>query len=221
MPRLRPGSLFVGFEIRGSQAVADHFQSMALVPVLVDAGECRRAAARYDHMIKVSSRSDFHHTFHMESNVCAFLSVAVRSVSGMSELQDHEAIGSAADAGTARLDEILEEFAAVVADSTPVADAARIDRIARLERLRAVTAALQVAESVRFAQSQVDEQLAANVHPEAIGRGIAQQIGLACRISPAVAQRRLSTARALWLSCPTPTAGWSAESCTSASLKPW
>jgi hypothetical protein len=135
-------------------------------------------------------------------DVCAFLSAAVRSVSGMSELQDHEAIGSAADAVTARLDEILEESAAVDADSTPVADAARIDRIARLERLRAVTAALQVAESVRFAQSQVDEQLAANVHPEAIGRGIAQQIGLACRISPAVAERRLNTARALWFELP-------------------
>jgi hypothetical protein len=58
-------------------------------------------------------------------------------------------------------------------------DASRIDRIARLEKLRAATAALQVAESVRFAQSQVAEQMAANVDPEAIGRGIAEQIGLA------------------------------------------
>jgi Domain of unknown function (DUF222) len=107
-----------------------------------------------------------------------------------------------ADPVTVRLDEILDELVAVVADSTLVPDAARIDRIARLERLRAATAALQTAESVRFAQSQVAEQLAADVHPNAIGRGIAEQIGLACRISPATAARRLNTARALWFELP-------------------
>ena len=87
-------------------------------------------------------------------------------------------------------------------DSSGVSDAARIDRIARLEKLRAVTAALQAAESVRFAQSQVAEQIAADVHPDAIGRGIAEQIGLACRISPFAAARRLNTARALWFELP-------------------
>jgi hypothetical protein len=92
-----------------------------------------------------------------------------------------------ADPLTVHLDEILDSFAATVADTTAVGDASRIDRIARLEKLRAATAALQVAESVRFAQSQVAEQMAANVDPEAIGRGIAEQIGLACRISPASA----------------------------------
>ena len=74
--------------------------------------------------------------------------------------------------------------------------------MARLEKLRAVTAAVQAAESVKFAQSQVAEQLAADVHPDAIGRGIAEQIGLACRISPSVAARRLSTARAWWFELP-------------------
>jgi hypothetical protein len=110
----------------------------------------------------------------------------------MSELQDHEVIEPpAADAVTERLDQILDDFASAVADTSPVPDAVRIDRIARLEKLRAATAALQVAESVRFAQSQVAEQMAARVHPEQIGRGIAQQIGLACRISPVTAARRL------------------------------
>jgi Domain of unknown function (DUF222) len=107
-----------------------------------------------------------------------------------------------ADPVVARLDEVLAELAATVADCTPVADADRIDRIARLEKLRAATAALQVAESVRFAKSQVAVQLAANVHPDKIGRGIAEQIGLACRISPTTAARRLSTARALWHELP-------------------
>ncbi|HJY43867.1 MAG TPA: DUF222 domain-containing protein, partial [Propionibacteriaceae bacterium] len=101
-----------------------------------------------------------------------------------------------------RLDEMLTDLAAAVADTTPVLDADRIDRIARLEKLRAATAALQAAESVRFAQSQVAEQLAAEVHPTQIGRGIAEQIGLACRISPVTAARRLNTARALCLELP-------------------
>ena len=106
------------------------------------------------------------------------------------------------DAVVVRLDVILEELAAVVVDGTSVSDAVRIDRMARLEKLRAVTAALQAAESVKFAQSQVADQLAAEVHPDAIGRGIAEQIGLACRISPSVAARRLSTARAWWFELP-------------------
>jgi hypothetical protein len=48
----------------------------------------------------------------------------------------------------------------------------------------------------------VAEQLAADVHPEKIGRGIAEQIGLACRISPVAAARRLNTARVLWHELP-------------------
>jgi Domain of unknown function (DUF222) len=121
----------------------------------------------------------------------------------MSELGDHEAAEPpAADAVTVRLDQILEELAAIVADTSAVSDTARIDRIARLVKLRAATAALQAAESVRFAQSQVSEQMAANVHPEQIGRGIAEQIGLACRIAPVTAARRLNTARAWWCELP-------------------
>jgi hypothetical protein len=107
-----------------------------------------------------------------------------------------------ADGLVARLDEMLAELAGAAADSRPAPDAARIDRIARLEKLRAVTAALQAAEPVRFAQSQVAEQLAADVHPSKIDRGIAEQIGLACRISPVIAARRLNTARALWFELP-------------------
>jgi Domain of unknown function (DUF222) len=100
------------------------------------------------------------------------------------------------------LDQMLAELAAAVIDTTAASDADRIERIARLEKLRAATAAVQAAESVRFAQSQVAEQLAAEVHPTTIGRGIAEQIGLACRISPVSAARRLNTARALWCELP-------------------
>ena len=131
-----------------------------------------------------------------------FLSVGFRSVLGMSAFQDLEGEPPAADAVVGRLDQILDELATVVADGTLASDAARIDRIARLEKLRAVTVARQAAESVRFAQSQVAEQLAADVHPDAIGRGIAEQIALACRISPVAAARRLNIARAWWLELP-------------------
>ncbi|HJY43886.1 MAG TPA: DUF222 domain-containing protein, partial [Propionibacteriaceae bacterium] len=101
-----------------------------------------------------------------------------------------------------RLNEMLVELAQAVGDDRQTSDADRIDRIAVLEKLAAASAALQVAESVRFAQSQVAEQLAADVHPDKIGRGIAEQIGLACRISPVAAARRLNTARALWFELP-------------------
>lgn len=57
-------------------------------------------------------------------------------------------------------------------------------------------------QSVKFAQSQVAEQLAADVHPSAIGRGIAEQIALAYRISPVMAARWLETTRALWFELP-------------------
>lgn len=132
-----------------------------------------------------------------------FLSVRFRKVTGMSELQDNEGNDPlATDALVSQLDEILEKFATVVTNDSAVSDASRIDRIGRLEKLRAATAALQAAESVRFAQSQVEEQLAANLDPEAIGRGIAEQTGLACRISPDTAARRLNTARTLWFELP-------------------
>ena len=62
-------------------------------------------------------------------------------------------------------------------------DAVRIDRIARLEKIKSAAAALQMAESVRFAQSQAAAQLAADVHPDKIGRGIADQLGLARHVS--------------------------------------
>jgi hypothetical protein len=120
----------------------------------------------------------------------------------MSAVQVVEAGEPATDPLVARLDGLLAELGAAVADGKPTCDAARIDRIARLEQLRAVTAALQAAECVRFAQSQVAEQMAAHVHPEAIGRGIADQIALACKLSPFTGSRRLAVARALWFDLP-------------------
>jgi hypothetical protein len=98
-----------------------------------------------------------------------------------------------ADPLCARLDAMLSELAGAVAvcaelrEVGEVSDGERIDRIARLEKLKAAAAGLQAAESVRFAQSQVAQQIAADVHPKAIGRGIADQLALA---------------RALWFDLP-------------------
>ena len=104
------------------------------------------------------------------------------------------------------LDDVLDGLAEGVAECTgdgpAVPDAARVDRIARLEKIKAAAAALQMAESVRFAQSQAERQLAADVHPDKLGRGIADQLGLACHVSGFEAARRLGIARALWFDLP-------------------
>jgi hypothetical protein len=114
---------------------------------------------------------------------------------------------------TGWLDDVLSGLAEGVGDcaragSGGVSDATRIDRIARLEKIKAAAAALQAAESVRFAQSQVEAQLAADVHPDKIGRGIADQLALACRMSGFAAARQLEMARTLWLTCQRPTGYW-------------
>jgi hypothetical protein len=112
------------------------------------------------------------------------------------------------DAQTGWLDEVLAGLAEGVAactsqrDTAEVPDAVRIDRVARLEKIKAAAAALQMAESVRFAQSQAEAQMNADVHPDKIGRGIADQLGLACHVSGFEAARRLERARALWFELP-------------------
>jgi hypothetical protein len=113
-----------------------------------------------------------------------------------------EVATSSEDPLTARMEQMLADLAAAVDDAGPTTDAVRIDRIAALERLRAATAAAQAAECVRFAQSQSAEQLARDVHPKVIGRGIADQIALACHLCPTSGSHRLAVARALWFDLP-------------------
>jgi hypothetical protein len=64
-------------------------------------------------------------------------------------------------------------------------DAVRIDAVALLERVQAAAAATQAALSVGFARSQVTTHHRALLRdPRAVGRGIADQLALACRVSP-------------------------------------
>lgn len=82
-------------------------------------------------------------------------------------------------------------------------DAARIDRIALVERVKAAVGSAPGAEMVRFAKSQVaaQEQLI-GLDPRAVGRGITDQIALACKVSPSEGSRRLGVARALHVELP-------------------
>jgi Domain of unknown function (DUF222) len=108
------------------------------------------------------------------------------------------------------VDPIVAEVAAMSArlgalaiDPAAAADADRIDRITAFEQLRGALAAAQQAELVAFARPQVEAQIAdGRLDPAAVGRGIGDQIGLACRISPFHGSRRLGIARALHFDLP-------------------
>ena len=98
---------------------------------------------------------------------------------------------------------MLARLGTLAADPAAGTDAERIDRIAAFERLRGALAAAQQAEMVAFARSQVEAQIVDDrVDPAAVGRGIGEQIGLACRVSPFYGSRRLGIARALHFDLP-------------------
>jgi hypothetical protein len=107
-------------------------------------------------------------------------------------------------------DAVTTELAAMLARLGELADAplddpagaaARVDRIAVLEKVRAALAAAQHTEMVAFGRTRVDEQgelvAAGRLDPEKLGRGIADEIGLAARVSPWQGSRRLNIARTL------------------------
>ncbi len=105
-------------------------------------------------------------------------------------------------------DPVVAEVAALVArlaklSAVPGSDTDRIDRIAAFERARGAVAAAQQAEMVAFARSQVEAHIAdGTLDPKTVGRGIGDQIGLACRVSPFHGSRRLGIARALQFDLP-------------------
>lgn len=70
-----------------------------------------------------------------------------------------------------------------------------------MEQIRSALAAAQYAEMVAFGRQQVEEQIAlvgsGRLDPVALGRGIADQIVLVCKVSPFHGSRRLGVARAL------------------------
>ncbi|HJQ42347.1 MAG TPA: DUF222 domain-containing protein [Jatrophihabitantaceae bacterium] len=80
---------------------------------------------------------------------------------------------------------------------TEAEDAERIDRIRRLTELESAAAAARAVETARFATSQRAAQAAAGVPVERVGRGVANQVGLAMRCSPNRAQKYVGWAMTL------------------------
>lgn len=76
-------------------------------------------------------------------------------------------------------------------------DAERIDRIRLLEEIKGACAAAQAAETVEFRSSQREQQEAAGVPTEEVGRGIRHQVALARRESPHRGGRLVGLAEAL------------------------
>ena len=106
------------------------------------------------------------------------------------------------DLVVAELDRLVARLGELARHGVAGDDATRIERIAALERAKAAAGAHQAAETVAFARSQVAGQLAADVHPREIGRGIAEQLALAVKVGPWHGARRLGLARALWFDLP-------------------
>ncbi len=109
---------------------------------------------------------------------------------------------SVGDPIAAHLAEMLVALGQMAVGAGRVDDAVRIDRIALLEQIKGAASAAQSAEIVQFAQSQVRAQRAAEVHPRAVGRGIAEQIALATKVGAWQGARRLGLARDLWFTLP-------------------
>src|SRR5919107_2141725 len=114
-----------------------------------------------------------------------------------------EAIIAELSAMVARLGELTDAAAADTREGDRTIDAARVDAVALTERVAAAAAATQAALSARFARSQVSTQQRAVLRdPQQVKRGIADQLALACRVSPWEGSRRLGAARALHVDLP-------------------
>ncbi|MDX6319518.1 MAG: hypothetical protein QOD35_2918, partial [Nocardioidaceae bacterium] len=103
------------------------------------------------------------------------------------------------DASTGELEAMVESLGRMASApvGSDVSDAVRVDRIAVLERLQAAAFAAQAVELARFADSQEAGQRRAGVPARRVGVGVAEQVALACRVSPVTGARRMGLARAL------------------------
>jgi hypothetical protein len=103
----------------------------------------------------------------------------------------------------ARLGELTDAALADAREGDRSVDAARVDAITLTERVAAAAAGTQAALTVRFARSQVAiQQRAVLRDPRQVGKGIDDQIALACRVSPTEGTRRRRMAAALHAELP-------------------
>jgi len=96
---------------------------------------------------------------------------------------------------TSELRDILERLGGVTGEG--VDDAERIDQLSLLESIKGAASAAQARVTVAFDSSQRETQAAAGVPARERGRGVAAQVALARRDSPARGSRHLGLARAL------------------------
>ena len=95
---------------------------------------------------------------------------------------------------TAELVDVLGRLARVEAAPS---DAERIDQLALLESVKAAAAGAQARVTVAFAESRRAEQAASGVPARRCGTGIAAEVALARRESPARGSRHLGLAEAM------------------------
>ena len=134
----------------------------------------------------------------MHSNVWTVLSVGSSSVVFVTLTAEPTAdLAVEPDPMLGCLAQMLAELGGLTYAGGSAEDAARVDRIAILEQIKHAAAAAQAGEIVRFARSQVAAQRTAGVNYRRLGQGIAEQVGLACRVSGWHGARRLTLARDL------------------------
>lgn len=96
---------------------------------------------------------------------------------------------------TSELHDLLQRLGGVTGEG--VDDAERIDQLSLLESIKGAASAAQARVTVAFDSSQREVQAAAGVPARERGRGVAAQVALARRDSPARGSRHLGLARAL------------------------
>ena len=96
---------------------------------------------------------------------------------------------------TSELRDLLQRLGGVTGEG--VDDAERIDQLSLLESIKGAASAAQARVTVAFDSSQREVQAAAGVPARERGRGVAAQVALARRDSPARGSRHLGLARAL------------------------
>jgi hypothetical protein len=108
------------------------------------------------------------------------------------------------DDATDRLstDQVSAFVAALGSLDPDVDDAERIDQLRLLEELKSAAAAAQAKVATAFVASQKAAQAAAGVPARRVGRGVAAQVGLARRESPARAQQYVGWATVLTTELP-------------------
>ena len=104
---------------------------------------------------------------------------------------------SSSDAEAATTDDVRRFVRSLAALDIAVPDSERIDQIRLLEELKSAAAAAQARVTAAFAASQEEAQLESGIPAKDVGKGIAAQVALAKRESPARGRRYVGWAGVL------------------------